>query len=227
MQKMIPEKRIRIAALTSLLLYSIPLGAQKQRTAAAGMDQQRLGQISERLQSFVTRGTIPGAVTLVARRGKVVHLAAVGYQDLESKKVMQPDTIFDVRSVTKPVTAIGILILMEEGKLTLNDSVEQYLPEFKAARKLDQTPITIHHLLTHTAGMPANRPAEIEDITVKRNRTLSEVVSILSKQQPEYEPGTQFRYYSGGFAILGRIIEVVSGQSFEHSLKNVFLFHSV
>ena len=219
MQKMIPVKRIRIAALTSLLLYSIPLGAQKQRTAAAGMDQQRLGQISERLQSFVTRGTIPGAVTLVARRGKVVHLAAVGYQDLESKKVMQPDTIFDVRSVTKPVTAIGILILMEEGKLTLNDSVEQYLPEFKAARTLDQTPITIHHLLTHTAGMPANRPAEIEDITVKRNRTLSEVVSILSKQQPEYEPGTQFRYYSGGFAILGRIIEVVSGQSLEQFIK--------
>ena len=219
MQKIIPGKRIRIAALTSLLIYSIPLDAQKQSTPAAGMDQRRLAQISERLQSFVNRGTMPGAVTLVARRGKVVHLAAVGYQDLESKRVMRPDTIFDIRSVTKPVTAIGIMILMEEGKLTLNDSVEQYLPEFKATRKSDQTPITIHHLLTHTAGMPANRPAEIEDITVKRNKTLSEVVSILSKQQPEYEPGTQFRYYSGGFAILGRIIEVVSGQSFEQFIK--------
>ena len=220
MQKLTPGKRVRIAALISLLTYSIPLGAQKQRRQTAGMDLERLSQISERLQSFVNRGTIPGAVTLVAQRGKVVHLSAVGYQDHESREVMRPDTIFDVRSVTKPVTAIGIMILMEEGKLTLNDPIEQYLPEFKASRKLDQTPITIHHLLTYTAGMPSNRPAEIEDITVKRDKTLSEVVSILAKQTPEYEPGTQFRYYSGGFAILGRIIEVVSGQSFEQFVKD-------
>jgi CubicO group peptidase (beta-lactamase class C family) len=158
---------------------------------------------------------------LIARRGEVVSLEAVGYQDLESKKPMRVDTIFDIRSVTKPVTAIGIMVLMEEGKLTLNEPVDKYLPEFRATGKPQDSPyrITILHLLTHTAGMPLNRPLEIEDITIKRDRTLADVVAILSKQKPEFEPGTQFRYYSGGFAILGRIIEVVSGKPFEQFIK--------
>lgn len=162
-----------------------------------------------------------GAVTLVARRGQVVSLEAVGYQDLESKKPMRADTIFDIRSVTKPVTAIGIMILMEDGKLTLNEPIERYLPEFRSTGKTQgqPNPITIRHLLTHTAGMPLNRPPEIEAITIKRDRTLADVVAILAKQEPEFEPGTQFRYYSGGFAILGRIIEVVSGEPFEQFIK--------
>jgi CubicO group peptidase (beta-lactamase class C family) len=173
------------------------------------------------MKSFVKQGVMAGAVTLVARRGEVVSLEAVGYQDLESKKPMRADTIFDIRSVTKPVTAIGIMILMEEGKLTLNEPIEKYLPEFRATGKTQgqPNPITIRHLLTHTSGMPLNRPPEIADITIKRDRTLADVVAILSKQEPEFEPGTQFRYYSGGFAILGRIIEVVSGKPFEQFIK--------
>jgi CubicO group peptidase (beta-lactamase class C family) len=113
------------------------------------------------------------------------------------------------------------MILMEEGKLTLNEPIEKYLPEFRATGKRQASPtrITILHLLTHTAGMPLNRPLEIEDITIKRDRTLADVVAILSKQEPEFEPGAQFRYYSGGFAILGRIIEVVSGKPFEQFIK--------
>ena len=158
---------------------------------------------------------------MIARRGQVVSLEAVGYQDLERKKPMRADTIFDVRSVTKPVTAIGIMVLMEEGKLSLNEPIEKYLPEFKAARETQDSSnrITILHLLTHTAGMPLNRPPEIEDITIKRDRTLADVVTILSRQAPEFKPGSQFRYYSGGFAILGRIIEVVSGKPFEQFIK--------
>ena len=170
------------------------------------------------LKSFVERGAMAGAVTLIARRGRVISIEAIGYRSLESKEPMLVDTIFDTRSVTKPVTAIGIMILMEEGKLALNDPVEKYLPEFKAAANT-RNRITILHLLTHTSGMPFNRPPEIEDITIKRDRTLADVVTILSKQEPDFEPGTQFRYYSGGFAILGRIIEVVSGKPFEQFMK--------
>ena len=81
------------------------------------------------MKSFVKQGVMAGAVTLIARRGEVVSLEAVGFQDLESKKPMRADTIFDIRSVTKPVTAIGIMILMEEGKLALNEPVDKYLPE--------------------------------------------------------------------------------------------------
>jgi CubicO group peptidase (beta-lactamase class C family) len=129
---------------------------------------------------------------------------------------MQVNTIFDIRSVTKPITAIGIMMLMEDGKLTLSDPVTKYLPEFKST---STNSITIRHLLTHTAGLPTNRPSEIENITIKRDRTLADVVDVLAKQQPEYEPGTRFKYSSGGFAILGRIIEVVAGVPYEQFIR--------
>jgi CubicO group peptidase (beta-lactamase class C family) len=218
---MILWKNLSVSALASLILFSSPVPAQNKNVSKFGMDQKRLARIPIQLKSFVKQGAMAGAVTLIARRGKVVSLEAIGYQDLESKKQMRTDTIFDIRSVTKPVTAIGIMILMEEGKLALNEPIEKYLPEFRATDKtLDsRNRITILHLLTHTSGMPLNRPPEIEDITIKRDRTLADVVTILSRQEPEFEPGTQFRYYSGGFAILGRIIEVVSGKPFEQFIK--------
>jgi CubicO group peptidase (beta-lactamase class C family) len=185
------------------------------------MDHDRLSKIPIQLKSFVEQGSIAGAVTLIARRGTVVSLEAGGYQDLETKKPMRADAIFDIRSITKPITAIGIMILIEDGKLTLNDPIDNYLPEFRATGKTQRpsNPITIRHLLTHTAGMPFDRPLEIQDVTIKRDRSLADVVTILSKQEPEVEPGTQFRYYSGGFAILGRIIEVVSGKPFEQFIR--------
>jgi CubicO group peptidase (beta-lactamase class C family) len=214
-------KRLCAAALSGLLIFLSQAGAQNQNVSSSGMDSERLARIPVRMKKFVEQGTIAGVVTLIARRGQVVSLEAVGYQDLESRKPMQADTIFDIRSVTKPITAIGIMVLMEEGKLTLNEPIEKYLPEFRATGKAQDSPnrITILHLLTHTAGMPMNRPLEIEDITVTRDRTLADVVVALSKQKSEFEPGTQFRYYSGGFAILGRIIEVVSGKPFEQFIK--------
>src|SRR5687767_2322208 len=213
-----------ISTLVLLLIFPLPAAAQKQKLSHAGVDSDRLTRIPARIKSFVDEGSIPGAVTLVARRGTVVSLEAVGYQDLESKKPMRPDTIFDIRSVTKLITAIGIVILMEDGKLALNDPVEKYLPEFKAATSnAESRPITIHHLLTHTAGLPLYRLPESQELPIKRNRTLVDYVNFLSKQQPEYEPGTQFRYSSGGFAILGRIIEVISGKSYEQFIRE-FIF---
>lgn len=221
MRRIIFWKNLGIRTLASLIIFSSPVAAQHQNVSKSGMDSERLARILVQMKSFVKQGAIAGAVTLIARRGEVVSLEAVGHQDLESKKPMRADTIFDIRSVTKPVTAIGVMILMEEGKLALNDPVEKHIPEFSATRKTrgSPNPITIHHLLTHTAGLPSNRPPEIEDITIKRDRTLSEVVGFLSKQEPEFEPGTQFRYSSGGYAVLGRIIEVVSGKPYEQFIK--------
>lgn len=221
MRRIIFWKNFGIRTLASLIICSSPVAAQNQNASKSGMDSERLARIPVQMQSFVKHGAMAGAVTLIARRGQIVSLEAIGYQNLESKKPMRADTIFDIRSVTKPVTAIGIMILMEEGKLTLNEPIGKYLPEFSDTGKTQdsRSRITILHLLTHTAGMPLNRPREIEDITIKRDRTLADVVAILSKQEPEFEPGTQFRYYSGGFAILGRIIEVVSGKPFEQFVK--------
>ena len=129
------RKNLSIRTLVLLIIFSSPLTAQKQNVSKPGMDSERLARIPAQIKSFVNRGTIPGAVTLIARRGEVVSLDAVGFQDLKSKRPMRADTIFDIRSVTKPVTAIGIMILMEEGKLALNDPVEKYLPEFNAATR--------------------------------------------------------------------------------------------
>jgi CubicO group peptidase (beta-lactamase class C family) len=199
------------AVALAALVVSAPVVANAQ------MDAGRLKMIPERMESFVRQGSMAGAVMLVARRGEVVSLEAVGFQDLESKKPMRPDTIFDTRSVTKIVTAIGVMMLMEEGRLALSDPVEKYLPEFKPRGQ--SRPILIRHLLTHTAGLPLYRLPESEEIAIKRHRTLADYVAFLSRQEPEYEPGTQHRYMSGGFAILGRVIEVISGKPYEQFIR--------
>jgi CubicO group peptidase (beta-lactamase class C family) len=121
-------KSLAVCLLTSLFVLSAPVTAQRRPTLKSGMDAGRLSIIPVRLRSFVDKGAMAGAVALIARRGEIVMLEAVGYQDIGSKKPMRTDTIFDIRSVTKPITAIGIMILIEEGKLALNDPVEKYLP---------------------------------------------------------------------------------------------------
>ena len=210
-----------LAGLASLLLslFVLPSALEPQRrTVPHGMDAQRLSMIPARLRGFVEDGSMAGAVVLVARRGETVLLEAVGYKDLEARTPMRTDTIFDIRSVTKPITAIGIMLLVEEGKLGLNDPVEKYLPEFEA-RDSKFRRITIQHLLTHTAALPLYRLPESESMPVKRDRTLRDYVTLLAQQKPEYEPGTRFRYSSGGFAILGRVIEIVSGKPFEQFIS--------
>ncbi|HYG82899.1 MAG TPA: serine hydrolase domain-containing protein [Pyrinomonadaceae bacterium] len=221
MPKIIRSVKLRAAGVAALVVVTIiapgVASAQRRGAARAGMDAGRLRMIPARMKSFVERGTMAGAVMLVARRGRVVGFEAVGFQDLESKQPMRPDTIFDTRSVTKVVTAVGVMLLMEEGRLALGDPVEKYLPEFKPRGKFG--PIRIRHLLTHTAGLPLYRLPESQEIAVKRNRTLADYVTFLSQQEPEYEPGTQHRYSSGGFAVLGRVIEVVSGKSYEQFIR--------
>jgi CubicO group peptidase (beta-lactamase class C family) len=195
--------------------------------SAVNVVSQSSSAIRLRMQEFVDKGQIPGAVTLVIKKDHIISFEAVGYSDLEDKTPMTTDTIFDIRSMTKPVTAIGIMILMEEGKLALNDPIEMYLPEFKNSAfngERGTRPITIRQLLTHTAGLPLYKLPVSDEMPIKRNQTLAEYVSLLAKQTPEYEPGTRHRYSSGGFAILGRIIEVVSGVPFEQFIaQRVFV----
>lgn len=134
------------------------------------MDPERLARIPARMKSFVDQGTIAGAVTLAARHGVVASLEAVGYQDLENKRPMRTDSIFEIMSMTKPVTAAGTMLLMEEGRLALSDPVEKHLPEFRGLWVIDSPgekerrlkrpsrAITIRDLPTHTSGMPELPP---------------------------------------------------------------------
>lgn len=215
----------------SLLLFLVvPLVAASPPAdpGKTGLDPNRMAQIPVRMKYFVDRGAVAGAVTLVARHGVVAEFDATGFQNLESKKPMAKDTIFQIMSMTKPLTGIGIMMLMEEGKLGIGDPVERHLPEFRGQMviqdrnpdgsivlKKPARPITIRDLMTHTSGMFDSLPESIKEHNQRMNMTLAEAVSIFSQQPLEFEPGTRWKYSSPGIGVLGRIIEVASGQSFE------------
>ncbi len=200
--------------------------------AKTGLDPQRLGRIRVRMKEFVDAGKAAGIVTLVARRGQVAALDAVGYFDMDSKKPMPADAIFQIHSMTKPVVCTAIMMLAEEGKVALNDPVSRYLPEFRGqwvVRSKEASgdvrlgkpsrPITIRDLMTHTSGMSTNPNAPIQELHRELQRPLSEAVLIFSQQPLEFEPGTRWLYSNTGIAALGRIIEVQSGMAFEKFLE--------
>lgn len=195
----------------------------------AGMDPERLANIPIRMEAFVEKGTIAGAVTLVARRGVVTSLEAVGDRDRENHKPMLADTIVDIRSMTKPVTAVGILILVEVGRLKLSHPVERYLPAFRDQPLIEETgregssksrrpsrPITVSDLMTHTSGMPGlDTPRQFGPSPWFEYRLRDSV----GPEPLQFEPGTQFLYSDAGFDTLGRIIEVVAGQPYQDFLQ--------
>lgn len=190
---------------------------------AAGMNPARLADIHQRMQDFVDRGKAAGIVTVLARQGHLASLDAVGYQDLESKMPMRTDTLFRIKSLTKPVTCIGIMTLVDQGRLSLIDPVEKYLPEFKG-QKLNpcgeragyacglvapHRPVNIEDLMKHTSGM---RAPESSDSPAA---SLAELVAKAAKMPLLFEPGTPWDYSNIGYDTLGRIIEVVTGKPYD------------
>jgi CubicO group peptidase (beta-lactamase class C family) len=220
-----------VRKLFFLLLFAASAFAQSIPKAAGtkttGVDQEVLSQIPQRMKSFVDKQTIAGAVTLVSHGDDIVEFDATGMADIEAGHSMRKDTIFQIMSMTKPVTAIGIMMLAEQGKLALRDPVEQYLPEFHGVRVATTAgpdsarlsvpfhELTIRDLLTHTAGIQDYPgPPAIRDYAQTMSVPLDEVVRQLAKQPLLFQPGTQWSYSSPGIEILGRIIEVVSGEKY-------------
>jgi CubicO group peptidase (beta-lactamase class C family) len=194
-------------------------------------DAERLAKLSERMKSFVDQGRAAGIVTLLAHRGKPVQALAFGVQDLESQKPMAQDTIFQIASMTKPITCVGVMMLAEDGLLAITDPVEKFLPGFsklqirekgdgdieeirKPARK-----ITLRDLMTHTSGMSGGYPEGFTELFSKRDRTLADAVEAFPTRYLDFEPGTKWGYSNMGIATLGRIIEIVSGKSYEQFLE--------
>lgn len=194
---------------------------------ATDFDPTKLALIKVKMQSYVDQKVIAGAVTVVGSKSGVASIEAVGFQKLESKQVMPLDAMFRIASMTKPITAIGIMILQEEGKLSVEDLVEKHLPEFRGQRivavrdgetltlKKPSRPITIRDLLTHTSGLPGGFPIGMADLYSRRQHTLAEAVLVSSQQPLDFEPGSKWSYCNAGIDTLGRIIEVTSGQSYE------------
>jgi CubicO group peptidase (beta-lactamase class C family) len=209
-----------LVALCGVLL---PAAGQSPSHSAEGI----VAAIPQRMNAFIAEKTVAGTVTLIARGGKVVEFDALGMADIEAARPMQKDTIFQIMSMTKPITAIGIMMLAEEGKLALRDPVEQYLPEFRGQQVVSNVgpdsarlrtpdhPITIRDLMTHTAGIQDPAPAAIRDYPQLMNVPLDQVVRHLAKTPLLFQPGTEWSYSSPGIEILGRLIEVCSGQKYE------------
>lgn len=204
-----------------------PLLAQGKPAANA----KGLEAIRERMEQFVQSGDISGAVTLVGNRDGVLHHEAVGLANIESKQPMAKDTMFRVASMTKPITALAIMILADEGKLTPDDLVETHLPEFKGQRIViddkDGTltlgkpsrPITLRDLMTHTSGLPGGYPPGLSNLYLKRHHTLAEATMAMSQQPLRFEPGSRWAYCNAGIDTLGRVVEAVSGQRYETFLQ--------
>lgn len=185
--------------------------------------------IDNKMKSFIASNDLSGSVAVVGRKNGPVYFEAAGDADIAVKKPMAKDTHFLIASMTKPITALGIMILADEGKLSPDDPVEKHIPAFKGQKvkvgnELNdpKRPITLRDLLTHTAGLP-NYPAACADIYQKRNKTLEQTTEIIAKEPLVFEPGTKWSYCNPGIDTLGRVIEVVSGEAYHEFLqKRVF-----
>ena len=216
--------RITSQVLLAVLLASCAFGAS--------IDEKRLNLVSQRMQEYVDHGVISGATYLIAYQGRVVARGAVGFADIENRKPMHSDTIMQVMSQTKSFTGVAAMMLVEEGKLDLTRPVEDYLPEFKGQlveeRRFDgstfthlpEHPMTVGQLMSHTSGLAFLPPTgPYSRISFTLDATLEEAVRGFAREHLLTEPGEKFVYSNMGIAVLGRVVEVVSGQAYATFVK--------
>ncbi len=248
----------RIMKLTSILSFILVLSVSSMVSAGKmpavkpekeGFSSTRLQRIHELMQRNIDEGNFAGAVTLVARHGRIIHFESHGMMDLGEKKPMTNDAIFRIMSMTKPVVGVSILMLIEEGKLRLNDRVSKFIPEFKdleVAVPLPDPPrspfappsnspaeprfytmpadreVTVHDLLTHTSGVvcgPISMSQQPEKY--KPGETLADYIPRLGSVPLEFQPGTKWAYSAeAGIDILARIVEIVSGRKIDEFLRD-------
>lgn len=187
------------------------------------------GPAGASLQGFVESHTLAGAVVLVATKEKLLALDAVGWADVAAKKPMQTDCLFWIASMSKPMTATALMMLVDEGKVKLDDPVEHYLPEFRGQMvaveqdkehvllKPPAHPATVRNLLSHTAGLPFASP--LEQAIGLDKLTLHEASISYGTAHLRYEPGTKHEYANAGINTAARIIEVVSGMPYEEFMQ--------
>jgi CubicO group peptidase (beta-lactamase class C family) len=176
------------------------------------------------LTPFVESNSLAGAVVLVADKDKVLAIEAVGFADIENKKPMATDSLFWIASQTKPITAAALMILVDEGKVKIEDPIEKYLPEFKDIKlkggDKPKTAPTVRQVLSHTSGLPFATPEESPTLD---KLSIKEMVASYVKNGLVSEPGTKYQYSNAGINTAGRIIEVVSGMPYEEFLdKRLF-----
>jgi CubicO group peptidase (beta-lactamase class C family) len=208
-----------------------------------GISAQRLQRIHELMQRHIDAGNISGSVTLVARNGRIAHLEAQGLMDIETKKPMTTDAMFRIMSMTKPVVGVAVLMLVDEGKVRLNDPVSKFIPEFKdlkvgilqgtqpppapagqrgAPPRFYTVPaereITIKDLLTHTSGLVSGPISNSENakVALKGKESNADYIPRLGQVPLEFQPGTRWAYSAqAGFDTLVLVVEKASGLKFD------------
>lgn len=224
-----------IIGLLALLIPHLVSAMEVAEPEEAGVIEQRLERIDQAIGAAIEAGEIPGAVALVARHGKIVYHRAFGSADVAAGEAMRTDSIFRIASMTKAVTSVGVMILYEQGRFQLSDPVSDYLPEFTNMHVISKMaddgtiaetvpavqPIRIIDLLTHTSGISYafipgqlqksyNSAGIIDGLTTKK-LVLADQIELLAQQPLLFEPGTKWQY-GLNTDVLGRLIEVVSGQ---------------
>ncbi len=197
---------------------------------SVGMSSERLARIRPAMQKYIDDRLVPGVVTMVVRKGKVVHFESQGYMDVDSGKPMRPDAMFRIASMTKPITSVALMMLWEEGKFQLRDPVSRFIPEFAdpmvstSADASGETgdlvharrEATVRDMLTHTAGLANSYRGNTEYYSTQRaiqpDDTLASYVGRLAAMPLNYHPGEAWQY-SQATDVVGRLVEVISGQT--------------
>jgi CubicO group peptidase (beta-lactamase class C family) len=244
-------KRLAIALTLISIITASPVAQVRKETGGTGlptskpedvgMSSERLARVKVAMQRYVDQKLVPGVVTLIARRGRVIHFEAVGFRDPESQAPMTTDAIFRIASMTKPITSVAAMMLYEEGHFLLSDPISKWLPEFSDMKvavpappgerverpyKLVPAarPITIKHLLTHTAGLAnAYRGMTQADYAKASARqaateTVADVVKRIAKLPLNFHPGDQWEY-GPATDVVGRLVEVISGQTLDEFFR--------
>jgi CubicO group peptidase (beta-lactamase class C family) len=236
---------VRTIAAVAALAIAIPAAAQgipkAQSPEEVGFVAQRLKRLSDRIEEGVKNNEIPGAVVLIARNGKIAMFDAYGFRDKEARAPMKTDTIFRIASMTKPITTVAAMILMEEGKLSLADPVSKYIPAFADTKvsvqkkNADGTvelslepqfrPMTVQDLMRHTSGLTygaaGSNPVKQSYMDMKvmvPDQTNAQMAEKLSKLALLYQPGTHWEY-SMSTDVLGRVVEVASGTTLDKYIE--------
>ena len=242
------KRSLCLLVIVVAALVRVHASTPTARPDEVGLSADRLKRVTELMQRLIDAKTFSGAVTLVARNGRIAHFEAQGLMDLESKKPMQKDAIFRIMSMTKPVVAVAAMMLVEEGKLRLTDPVGRFIPELQTlkvtvpnsdgfvapapsgavtapqpGRVVDAVrPITVRDLLTHTSGLMSNgaSAAQVSQVALGPNEPLSVVIPRLKNVPLDFQPGTRWAYSPQfGFDVLARVVEVASGMPFDRFTK--------
>lgn len=197
---------------------ALPLAAALPvlRAATVGKTQS----IERGLQALIDAGEIPGVVTLVATRTGISHFLAQGHADVAKQIPMRKDAIFAIASMSKPVTGSAVMMLQDEGKLSVDDPVAKYIPELGQLKLADGAAahVTLKHMMTHTSGM--GEATADESAAAK---TLADLIPAYATKPVAFAPGSAWKYCQSGINGLCRVVEVVSGMSFADFLDRRLL----